>query len=41
MAEEAEIVARTLERGEGNDWEQSPVVLLCRVSTLRSEWNLI
>ena len=40
MEEEAKIVARTLERGEGNNWEQSPMALLCGGSMLRSERNL-
>jgi len=40
VEEEAEIVARTLERGEGNNWEEGPIVLLCEGSMLRSERNL-
>jgi hypothetical protein len=41
VEEEAEIVARTLERGEDNNWEQSPAALLCGGYMLRSERNLI
>jgi hypothetical protein len=41
VKEEAEIVALTLERGECNNWEQSPMALLCGGSMLRSERNLI
>jgi hypothetical protein len=40
VEDEAEIVARTLERGEGNNWEQSPLALFCGVSMLGSEKNL-
>jgi hypothetical protein len=41
VEEEAKIVARTLERGEGNDWEQRPVALLCGGSMLSTERNWI
>lgn len=40
MEEEAEILARTLERGEGNNREESSMALLCEGSMLRSERNL-
>jgi hypothetical protein len=40
VEEEAEIVARTLERGEGNNSEQRPMELLCGGSMLSSERNL-
>ena len=40
MEEEAEIVERTLERGECNNWEESPMALVCEGSMLRSERNL-
>ena len=40
MEEEAEIVARTLKRGEGDNREQSPMALLCGGSMLSSVRNL-